>query len=268
MKRIKVYNSLLTLLFSIFSLNFSFASFTDLEDLNIENHVKMYNQLPSVEYNDNIVTSHPRVDSLLKDVEQVISQYAMQDYLGLRLIHSHFQLNNNQIMVEEFIKLDNVPSLVTSDHQFEEAKIKKARPASWIFSKELKENPLVFETSTDEAVTAGTIMLQKNLDFVEAIRKIVTEYEMNDIFSLAVLKRESLKPQSSSMEEVYVENNYKGLSNVSVVQLDTKDVLKSDMLIPTSWSFGGDNKKYACQATKYCRRSGDHHFQERDHYSR
>jgi hypothetical protein len=88
--------------------------------------------------------------------------------------------------------------------------------------------------------------LEKSPEFFEEMGKVMEEYKLNHLFSLAVLKRDELVAQE---HQNYVEINSLDL-NKSIVQLwNTEDTLPNS--IRTSWSFKGP-KKLDCHGHKQC----------------
>src|SRR3990167_11429112 len=116
------------------SLSTALCGHFDLDDIDIATHKTHYNALPSVEENDALLKASPPFDSFLKEAEEIVTRYELESAVGLRLIHRHFALGENQVMTEGYETINEVPSLVTYAHKFEEAKEKGAVPASWIFS--------------------------------------------------------------------------------------------------------------------------------------
>jgi hypothetical protein len=153
----------------------------DLENIEINNYTERYNQLPEVEENDQTMKSNPLAELFLKEIAEVIKQYGLEDYIGLRLLHKHFKIESNEVLVEEYREIEGIPSLVTSAQDIHEAIAKKSVPASWMFT---EEGLLVFETSTDKEVHNGVALLLNNPEFIEKVSKFINNYQMNNILLL------------------------------------------------------------------------------------
>jgi hypothetical protein len=205
------------------------------------NYSERYNKLPEVEVNNEIKKNNPLAELFIKDTAEAITKYGLQNYIGLRLIHKHFKIEANQIMVEEYEEIEGIPSFVTSAKNLEDAIAINSIPASWIFT---EQGPIVFETSTDKEVPDGAALLLKNPEFIEEFKKLVTSYKLNDIFALAVLRR---KPLSHDMQsnQIYLENNFNKPKSMSVVQLGQKDSL-NNTTIQANWRFREDLKELRC----------------------
>jgi hypothetical protein len=217
----------------------------DLENIEINNYTGRYNQLPEVEDNDKTMKSNPLAELFLKEISEIIKQYGLEDYIGLRLLHKHFKIESNEVLVEEYREIEGIPSLVTSAQDIHDAIAKKSIPASWMFT---EEGLLVFETSTDKEVHNGVALLLKHPEFIEKVSKLINNYQMNNIFALAVLKREALGQTKS--DELYFEmNNDQPMSVVQVVQ---KESIKKDVAIKASYGFGKGLKSIWCHDPRIC----------------
>ncbi|MBX9786737.1 MAG: hypothetical protein K2Y08_05305 [Alphaproteobacteria bacterium] len=224
--------------------NSSQAIFT-LEDFDSVNHVRHYNSLPEVEDADANVRQIPSVPLFLQRAESLVAQYKLEPYVGLRLIHKHFPLSDGQLMIEEYHVVDGIPSLVTSPHALEET-IMAAIPSSWIFSNNLKQDPYIFEASTDPAVKEAITKLKENPEFFDEMRKLLTEYELLSFFSVAILQRTSLIVHEG---QSYLEESYTD-PNESIIQV-CDDSKISPNAITTTWSFKGP-REMKCTPSAYC----------------
>jgi hypothetical protein len=209
---------------------------------NTINYAERYNQLPEVEVNNEIKRANPLAELFIKDIAEAIIKYGLQDYIGLRLIHKHFKIGSNQIMVEEYEEIEGVPSFVTSAKNLEDAIAINSIPASWIFT---EQGPIVFETSTDKEVLDGVALLLKNPEFIEEFKKLINSYQLNEIFALAVLRRKLLS-QDMQNNEIYLESNYNKPKSMSVVQLSQGDSLNNARTIQTNWKFKEHLKELRC----------------------
>ncbi|OJW52298.1 MAG: hypothetical protein BGO67_10630 [Alphaproteobacteria bacterium 41-28] len=215
----------------------------DFDDINLGSHRAHYNNLPSVEESDTALKASPQFESFLKEAEEVVTRYELESSIGLRLIHRHFTLGENQIMTENYDLVDQIPSLVTQGYSLEEAKEKKAIPASWIISNNSQE-PLLFETSTDAVVKTGSLQLQKSPDFFDEMGKLLEEHQLNDLLSVAILKRDTLVAKEG---QHYMEINSRNESR-SIVQI-WRDEEKPSNSIQTSWAFKGPKQQRCWQYT-------------------
>lgn len=227
------------------------AEFFSLDEVDKEKYVQHYNGLPAVEKADEDINKKTQFQSFLKKAEQIVRQYELQPIVGLRLIHNHFLVGNNNVMSEDFQIVKEIPSLVTSEKSFEEAYESGALPASWIFSKNNNGEISLFEASNDPFIKTAHSLLKKTPDFFDEMGKVLREYELTDLIALAILKRDSLVPKDG---QIYMEANSL-LDQRSVIQLyDEKDVLAES--IPTSWSFNTP-RQHMCMRFSYCDKNSD-----------
>lgn len=227
----------------------------ELDDFDIKAHSSYYNSLPSVEENDKLLKQSPQFQNVLKEAEEIITKYELNDSIGLRLIHRHYLLNDNQVMAEAYNLESGTPSLVTAPYSFEETQEIKARPSSWIFGSNSQDISL-FETSTDFAVRETSLKLQKSPEFFEEMGEVIRNYQMKNLLSLAVLKRKSLFAQPG---QVYLEINSTDESK-SIVQIWNASEKPQDSII-TTWSFKGPQEGNCIQEF-ICRKpnGGEHEF--------
>lgn len=211
-----------------------------LDDIDAEAYRTHYNNLPSVQESDGLLKESSQFHSFLKEAEEIITRHELESLVGLRLIHRHLSLGKNQVMAEEYEVVNNTPSLVTSAFHIEEAKAKGAVPASWIFSGNIEEDPIVFEASTDAAVKLGSSTLQDKPDFMQEMSMLLHTKGLNNLFAVSLLKRDALTAKEDQMYVEQISTDEK----LSILQLGYEQDQPSNM-IRTSWSFKGP-KKYGC----------------------
>ncbi len=217
-----------------------FAELT-LNDLNIPEHSKYYNSLPSAGNADDALKSVFNFSDFLEKAEEVVSSYGFEKHTGLRLIHRHFDLNPSQVMVEEFQEVNGNPSLVTSALSVDEARQKSAVPSGWCFN----SSPMkIFEFSTDEAVRTGFRDIQTTPEFLEQMEVVIKNYNLENLMSVSLLGKDSLLAGEG---QIYEERTY---DSQSVVQL-VDESLRSAESIRTSWSFKGP-REVACIKYQTC----------------
>lgn len=231
------------------------AAIYHLEDIDTSKYQIRYNNLPAVEDSDHQLSLRSaQFSKFLEDASEVVSRYEMEPYVGLRLIHRHFQVGKDQIMVEESQPFSGIPSLLTYAQDFEVAQYKGALPASWIVPSSQYESPYAFEASTDTAVRDGQRALEQSPEFIEEMAGLLRENQFADLLSIALLKRDSLPAKEG---EMYLEINQEK-PDLSVVQIWQQDQ-KPKATIRTSWSFKGP-KQQGCLQVSGCLPIGDAHI--------
>jgi hypothetical protein len=239
-------STLTLLVFQLWATTPLFAGNYSLDDIDQEKYQTSYNKLPSVEDSNSLLKErNAQFSQLLKDAEGIVVKYGMETHIGLRLIHSHFPAEKNHVMVEEYQTWEGKPSLVTYAQNLEEAKEKKALPASWIFSGNTQDDVQIFETSTDPAVHAGVRMLQEKPSFMDEMGDLLRTTQFNSLLSVALMKRDSFDLKE---EELYLENNSSTLLKSIVQAWNPKENPIS--AFQTSWNFKG--LKGGCLKLHYC----------------
>lgn len=219
-----------------------------LDDIDSESYQTHYNELPTVEDSDHQLQQRSvQFSQLVVDAERIVTKYEMEGNVGLRLIHSHFPVENGQLMVEELQSIKGIPSLVTYAQDFETAKEKQAFPASWIFSENHEKSPIVFETTTDPAVQAGIKLLKEKPEFMDEMGNLLRNTRFSSLLSIALLRKESLVAHEG---EMYLEINETNPQK-SIVQIWKNDQ-KPRETIQTSWVFKGANQQSGCLQVGHC----------------
>ncbi len=219
----------------------------DLDDLDVVQHVKHYNSLPSVEESTAKLQESSQFAPFLKEAEEIVKRFQLDQFVGLRLIHRHYTLDQNQVMAEAYKDVNKVPSLVTSAYSLEDAREFNAAPASWIFGSDPQKEVLLFENSSDPAVKSALRSLSKSPEFFDEIGTSIRQHRLQSLLSVAILQRDLLPAKGN---QTYLEVN-NSLVNKSVVQI-CEDVSKEQSVIPTSWSFHEDIITHRCKGYSYC----------------
>lgn len=219
-----------------------------IEDLDATSHRSHYNTLPKVEDADANLKACLDFQDFLSKAEQVIISHGFEDIVGLRLIHHHFDLGAEQVMVENFELYDGIPSLITSAQPITVACEKGAAPSSWIFDGSQR---VVFEFSADPAVKAGLRRIQEAPDFLMQIKKTIEDYNLQNLLAIALLRKDTLVPDNS---EVYLEKNYVE-DGKSIVQLSPLE--DASLHIRTSWGFSGPKQNRCFCSGHWCSKGSD-----------
>lgn len=180
--------------------------------------------------------NHKNFKTFMGAAEEKILSYNLEQYIGFRLIHRHFEIGENEIMSEE--KSNNGERLLTFAQGKEEAKGKGAVPASWIFDKNGRIQ--LFEASNDPAVIEGNNLLKRNPSFIKEMQDLMLSYGMHDFLALAILKRQALTADNT---QVYIENNELADDNrtgISIVTVGNIDPSQKEIYTTTSWNFTND----------------------------
>lgn len=189
-----------------------------------------YNDLPSLEEANGALNFSHHKDAFFKKAKEITCRYNLEEHIGFRLIHTHFQLKKKEIAVESFQRKNKVPSLVTTAQSQEEALRNGALPSSWIFRED--ENAYVFETSQDSAIRPSLELLKNHPTYFIEIRNELKKHALNEVLALSILKRNSLKRHH---DEIYLDLHFN--ETESTLQLRSRSDALSLPTIATSWGF-------------------------------
>jgi len=144
-----------------------------------------YNTLPEVEVAFEILQQHPNFTELLDKIFSLTKESSIE--LGIRLIHTHMQIEEGKVMIEKFQFHQNSPAFITSA-DFPNDQV---YPSSWLLENDNKL--LAFEYSTDTRVkrTLENIIHEPSV-FLE-ICKLIREYHFEGLFAPCITGRDSLK---------------------------------------------------------------------------
>ena len=238
------------LLFITMSIIYSLPCFgvLSIDDVDPISHVVRYNSLPSVEDADRELSSHSSFQEVVSRARQIVCSSGLEDFVGFRLIHRHFRLDHEQVMVENFGLDDEIPSLITSALNISVAREKEVVPSGWIFSGSQVD---AFEFSTDPAVKSGATRIQENPHVFSALKDLIMEYKLETLLAVGIIKRDSLPRESGTS---YIEESKSGMSVVQV-----RDARQTGELIRTVWTLvgSGDVDRGGCEV--FCRRNARGH---------
>lgn len=146
---------------------------------------KLYNSLPEVELANLKLQESGSFKQFLTEAQEFAQHYNLEDSMGVRLIHRHTDINDNEIMIEKHENFEGQDALVTRPQSniFEN----KATPASWIFD---GEHYYVFEYSYDAHVLKAFERVRKSSDFLDAFASLLKKYDYQSLIALAVTDRE------------------------------------------------------------------------------
>lgn len=222
------------------------ASTTLEEDKIFNYNYSIYNTLPSVEEADVNLKLRRDFDSFLLESKEIACRYNLEEIMGVRLIHRHTFLNENQAMIEKKEEFENKPALITYRQNIEN--IEDAVPASWI----LKEDHFyVFEYSSDEKVKNGFNFLRTNQEFFNDYASLLVKYSYQSLVAPAILNREWYKNYIG--ETVFLEKSYSDRSNFFSV-ITVEDLSNSELSnsIQTAWMFIKNPISHGCQSVTVC----------------
>lgn len=244
MKKIFTLLAYLTLLF--LQVEQGHAESFSIDEIDGNTYVQRYNSLPTLEDADRILRSSPNFHKCLQDAKEIVLDYGLEKYVGLRLIHQHFPLKDQEIVTETCERIGGELSLVSSVLTYEGAKHKGALPSSWILSEE--GQVYVFETSVDPAVARNIQLIEQHPDFFKRMATALKNYKLSNSLALAVLQRDYLEEPTE--DNLFLEAQH--LNGKNVVQLKNRNDFEADKIINSAWSFTGSNEENGIRVQAGC----------------
>jgi hypothetical protein len=214
---------------------------------------KLYNSLPEVELADQELQKTRSFDQFLGEAQKLAQRYNLEESMGIRLIHRHTTINDNEIMIEQQEVFEGQDALVTrpQSNVYET----KAAPASWIFDGEQYH---VFEYSDDAHVSKAFEKVRTSSDFLNEFASLLKKYDYQSLIALAITDREwylNYEDKHSFLERSYDKPTFASVV-VNVHELEDVKAIK------TEWVF----KKISLD--KGCRRiCGGDSGHTRSHYN-
>ena len=216
---------------------------------------KLYNSLPEVELADQKLQESHSFDQFLAEAQELAQCYNLEEWMGVRLIHGHTDINDNEIMVEKHENFEGKDALVTRP----QSKIheNEATPASWIFD---GEQYRVFEYS-DDYVPKVFEIVRNSPNFLSKFSSLLKKYDYQNLIALAITDREWY--QNYVGKHSFLERSYDEPTFASVIV--SADELENENSITTGWSFKVDPITLSCKSISKCISSLYGHRNEKKH---
>jgi len=210
-----------------------------------------YNRLPSVEKANEQLQLLP-LKSFLSVVKGLAEKYGVDDILGLRLIHKHFDIKDNLYMVEHSELWEGKQALVTRPTPLDEAIM---FPASWILNEQGEYE--AFEFSSDPVVTVHLVKLRSLPYLLEEYKQLAFSYGVSHLLAPSILRRtwekEFLSAGNTSANLIEFTFN-----NASVVRNEKDIQSKEFSSVVTAWYLTQPHN-VVCVMTRYCGDFGGRH---------
>lgn len=208
---------------------------------------KLYNTLPEVEIANEKLQKSRSFEQFLVEARELAQEHNLEESMGIRLIHRHTDITDNEIMVEKHENFKGQDALVTRPA----SKISEteAAPASWIFDGEQYH---VFEYSYDAHVPKVVEAVKNSPDFLNKFASLLKKYSYQNLIALAITDREWF--QNYVGKNSFLEQSYNEPTFASVV---TADELEDANSITTAWSFKIDPITCHCAMITTCISTAD-----------
>lgn len=186
---------------------------------------------------------------MLIKVGDIICKYNLHKFIGVSMLHKHFNLHSDEILVEQ---ISQQGSLIKPSKSKE-----SVFPYMWkLFydqaSNKLMWSPLEFikldEQSKQLNIIANLKNLETNTKFLEEIAELLNEHSLQNIFGLSLLHRDFIKVGTHEML-VEIEGEEERTLRFQIMSKD--ETLTSD-LVETLWCFtpeeATDNSELVCNS--------------------
>ena len=208
-----------------------------------------YNTLLSAEDADTAVRDHRGFGDFLTSFAQLAVRHEVQEVVGACLLHRHFTLLDDQVIIEKADTWRDQAALISTPNAFGGARV---APSTWRFNAD-RHDPEDLEFSEDPAVRDDIASIPD--DFHAEYAELLGQSELMKLIGLTILRRETLPLQHG---ERYLEETDAGRS-VVVVCADATD---SEDAITTVWAPGeymGCSVYNTCHQRNICRFADNEH---------
>lgn len=221
--------------------------FVKVEEGIIENTLNMYdtkfyNTFSSAEEADSNLKKSGKFDVFIKEAKNLAKNNNMDSFTGIRLIHRHTTLDENEAMLEQHELFNWEEALVTRPVKY----MKELQPASWIYHDGKFK---VFEYSSDDMVKYYFNKINYNTTFLSDFAQTLEKFALQNILALAITDRDlyhSLREDSNLIEKSYEKPSF-----ASVVTAEDKTKLDYNGAIITGWKFSSPREDI-CEPVVYC----------------
>jgi hypothetical protein len=216
-------------------------------------HSEIYNGLPDVLVADAKLKAMGKAVTLTPLCEAIL-KHGLEDRIGIRLLHNHNKIAQDEMMVEqEELNRDGTYCLTTVAVD-KASYATKSYANSWLLR---KDGPLPLEYSLDPLVVAQSDELISKDRFIGEIQQNLEQLDASDLLGLCVLNRrfyEERRP--SGGKEVQLVETTDGERRANVLKFYCDGRFNLDELIETVWMAsreeGGLETLLTCTSKPFC----------------
>ena len=199
------------------------------ENFNFES----YNSLPAVEASEEALNASNKKKECIAKIEEYIHSNELEDIFGLWLVHSHFEIKADEIVVESshLLKGEGM-ELVSESRKVSDVDMGSLAPHRF----QVIEGSTELESLeyTDDVLTQKTWdWVQENPEYLNAIAKIIEEARLTKVLGIALLGERCLMSIQSGTT-VFQEQTEDDSKNISSLVERNGDTEKN---IETTWAF-------------------------------
>jgi hypothetical protein len=205
----------------------------------------VYNHVPLVERADARRKSSGAFQKLVDDAARILLRYALEDACGLFLIHRHFAVREQEVMLECFDRRRR--ALITKSRHRSSISPPLGVPSRWVLQRSVFV-PLEF--SSDPGAERALAAISASAGFVRDMATAILRHGLSDTIGIASLLRDELL---ADPHQAYVERNYAD-ARESVVRICKRSAITEREYIETVWTVErqGSEPSFACVPTWAC----------------
>lgn len=204
----------------------------------------IYNMLSTPEDAYEKVQKSNTFEQFLEEAKALAALYNIEEFMGIRLIHHHTVIKNNEIMVEGYEDFEGSRCLVTRPQM----PTADATPASWIFD---GNSYMVFEYSYDSKVRQAFEIVKDLPNFFSEFALLLQKYNYQKLVAIAILDRECYRDYEG--EYTFLETSYNQPTFASIVKPYKAEDAQAIQGITTGWVLNEKPRTHSCVITIVCR---------------
>ena len=179
----------------------------------------------------------------LSALGRVICKYGLQDYLGLALLHKHFDLHGDERLIERFDKNQTqIKPRMVKDHTAIIPYLWKTDGADWY--------PLEFCLS--HQIPAAVVELSRNItthkDLLSQLAVYLNRLNLTDVCGLTLLHRQAIRLRPC---QLLVETTHSPARTLIWAAHDEHEFAEQD-LFPTTWQFHSNGSDISVNFCGHC----------------
>ncbi len=207
--------------------------------LDFINHQNQYNELADVVSSSDYVKSHPKFDSVLLAIGEMLVRHQLNEVIGVRLLHRHNELHNNEYMIEAAGTLaDGRDALITTRRMLESSPVEFV-PVIWKCLENGEVIPLEFCEKAVVSLEADFFV--KNKIFFAEFFEAISTHGLERHLGLCLLVKSALLHDKAT--HLMVEN-IDETAVANVVTLKARATFDSSNAIETVWDYSAARRQY------------------------
>ncbi|CAF2117448.1 unnamed protein product [Rotaria magnacalcarata] len=179
----------------------------------------------------------------IDELGKVITENGLETDVGVCLLHKHFDMSDDEILLE--IPLDGASKLSPVNRAALKSEI---LPYMWKMNKHSRWTPLEFTLST-KCMQSKLEKVMRNQAFIQEIGNILTRLQIHDVLGLSLLHREHINSFNSGTLETSDEHG----RILTIGALNKHKKCDLHETVQTLWKFGiGKLGEDVCHHCTHC----------------